>query len=107
VANYTGHEVRPIPPLYDEQHVIATVVKLVTHPEDEVIVGGAGKLYHAAHNVMRDPVDKMMAKTARRAMVEKSPPAPDTRGNIADPVAQGRGVSGGRRRGDAGRKDAR
>lgn len=66
VASYSGHEVRPISPLYDEQHVIETVVKLVTHPEDEVIVGGAGRLYNAAPNVMRDPVDRMRAKSASR-----------------------------------------
>jgi short-subunit dehydrogenase len=97
VANYTGHEVQPVPPLYDEQKVVDTLVRLVTDPEDEVVVGGMGKLYTAAHAMMREPMERALAKTSHRAMIEKSPPAPKTRGNIADPVPHGRGVSGGRR----------
>jgi len=43
-ANYSGHEPEPVPPLYDPQKVIDTYVRLASQPEDEVIVGGAGKL---------------------------------------------------------------
>ena len=97
-ANYTGHEVQPIPPLYDVQKVVDTIVRLVVHPEDEVIVGAAGKIISAAHAIMRDPMEKMMAVNAYRAMIENSPPAANTRGNLGEPVEAGRGVSGGRRR---------
>lgn len=98
VANYSGHKVEPIPPLYDEQKVVDTIVRLVTHPRDEVMVGRAGKLLNAAHGVLRRPVDKMMARNSYRAMIKKSPPAPDRRGNLVKPVMQGTGVSGGRKR---------
>ena len=97
-ANYTGHEVQPIPPLYDVQKVVDTIVRLIVYPEDEVIVGAAGKIFSAAHAIMRDPMEKMMAVSAYRAMIENSPPAPNTRGNLGEPVEGGRGVSGGRRR---------
>lgn len=105
VANYSGHEVQPIPPLYDEQRVIDTIVRLVTHPKDEVIVGRTGRVLNAAHGVLRRPVDKLMARNSHRAMIKKSPPAPDRRGNLVAPVMRGSGVSGGRKR--RGRRAAR
>lgn len=73
-ANYTGHQVQPVPPLYDEQKVVDTIVKLVSHPEDEVIVGGAGRVFDAAHSVMREPVEKLMAKPAHKARRRRSDP---------------------------------
>lgn len=96
-ANYTGHEVQPVPPLHNEQDVIDTIVRLVTHPQDEVFVGTSGKLMSAVHAVLREPLEKAMAWRSHKA-IEESPPAPPTRGNLAAPVEQGREVSGGRRR---------
>lgn len=96
VANYTRHEVQPIPPLYDAQQVVDTIIRLVTHPEDEVIVGGVGKIMSAAHAVMRDGMETVLAKNSHRAMIENSPPALDSRGNLTDPVEKGSGVRGGR-----------
>lgn len=105
VANYTGHEVQPVPPLYDEKKVVETIVGLITDPQDEVIVGGRGKVYAAAHGVMREPVEKAIAKSAHKAMIEESPPAGDTRGNIAEPVERGKTVSGGRRSQPSGEEE--
>ena len=59
--------------------------------------GAAGKLFSAGHAFMRDPMEKMMALNAYRAMIQNSPSAVNTRGNLGDPVEQGRGVSGGRK----------
>jgi NAD(P)-dependent dehydrogenase (short-subunit alcohol dehydrogenase family) len=36
-----GHKVVPIPPVYEPEQVIDTLVQLATDPKDEVAVGGA------------------------------------------------------------------
>jgi short-subunit dehydrogenase len=39
-ANYTGHEATPIPPVYDPQDAVKTILRLTEKPEAEVVVGG-------------------------------------------------------------------
>jgi hypothetical protein len=34
-SNYTGHKTEPIPPLYQREKVVETIVRLATDPEDE------------------------------------------------------------------------
>jgi short-subunit dehydrogenase len=98
MGNYTGHEVQPIPPLYDEHNVIKAVMRLIKHPKNEIIVGRVGKLLKAARGLLRNPVDRMMARNSHRALIKKSPPASDRRGNVFEPMRYGAAVSGGRRR---------
>src|SRR6201999_833480 len=43
-ATHSGRAVAPIPPVYDPQKVVDVIFELAQHPEDEVIVGAAGKL---------------------------------------------------------------
>jgi short-subunit dehydrogenase len=95
-ANYTGREVEPIPPLYDPQEVVDTLVRMATKPEDEVVVGGVGKMMVASHNVMPGPVEAMMGKETQTVQMVKADPAPDTQGSVHAPTEQGTEVSGGR-----------
>lgn len=95
-ANYTGKEAAPIPPVYEPQRVIETIVRMIDKPEDEVVVGTAGKLSVAARSVMPGAVDSMMGGNTRKAQFDDShPPAPPTSGAVHQPVAAGTGVEGG------------
>jgi hypothetical protein len=76
--------------------VIHTIVRLATNPEDEVVVGPAGKVAVAAHGLVPDTVEKMMGKHAHKEMMEKVPPAEETPGNVQQPSKKGTGVRGGR-----------
>jgi short-subunit dehydrogenase len=96
-ANYTGHEAVPVPPLYDPQKVIDTIVELITEPEDEVVVGGAGKIVTALHGLMPTVVEHALGKITHREQIEKADPAPATRGSVHDPIPEGTTVHGGRR----------
>lgn len=95
-ANYSGHEVQPIPPVYDPQLVVDTIVKLATQPEAEVTVGGMGVVMAAAHNVIPGVIEKMMGKEVDTVQMKNSSPAPDSDGSVHEPLPEGTEVSAGR-----------
>jgi len=94
-SNYSGHEAEPIPPLYDPQEVIDTYVRLATQPEDEVIVGGAGKFMSALHSIMPGIVEGMMNMQTQMAQ-KKAPPTEDSSNSIYEPSEESAEVYGGR-----------
>lgn len=93
-ANYTGHEVQPVPPLYDAQKVVDTLVRLVQKPEPEVIVGNLGKFAAAMHNVTPGIVEAVMANRAHKVQMEDAALAPDTTGSVHAPMAIGTELHG-------------
>lgn len=95
-ANYSGHEVQPVPPLNDPQDVIDTIVRLAVAPEDEVIVGASGKAMLLAHSVAPALTERVLAGRTHRVQMEELAHAPATRGSVAEPRAEGTGVYGGR-----------
>jgi NAD(P)-dependent dehydrogenase (short-subunit alcohol dehydrogenase family) len=95
-ANYIGHETRPIPPVYDPEKVVETIVSLATKPEDEVVVGLAGKVMTAVRAVAPGVADTFMRELSHRVQVEQAPPMPPTSGNVAEPMLDGTDVDGGR-----------
>jgi short-subunit dehydrogenase len=94
-ANYTGHETQPIPPVYDAQDTIDTIVRMAIDPEDEVSVGIAGKVSTFMHHLMPGIVESMMANRAHKAEFEKSPTAKRKSGSVREPGPEGQEVSGG------------
>lgn len=94
-ANYTGHKAVPIPPVYDPQEVIDTIVSLATHPKDEVQVGTAGTAAALFHQFMPFLTEKMMGKQTHMAQMEKAEPASDTDGGLLEPTPAGTGMTGG------------
>ena len=95
-ANYTGHEVTPIPPVYDADDVVKVLVRLAVHPEDEVAVGAAAKAAAIGHQIAPGLTEKMMGRQAHKTQMENAPPAEDTPGGVQEPVEKGSGVSDGR-----------
>lgn len=95
-SNYTGHEPKPIPPLYDPQMVVDMYVRLATEPEDEVIVGGVGKVMAALHSVVPGLVEGMMGKEAEVVQMENAPPERKSSNSLREPMDKGTGVYGGR-----------
>jgi short-subunit dehydrogenase len=88
-SNYTGKVAEPIPPLYDADKVVETIVALASRPEKEVIVGGMGKVIVAAHQVIPAVVEKMMGKQTDTAQLEKADDAADTEGAVRTPSETG------------------
>jgi short-subunit dehydrogenase len=96
-ANYSGHQVEPLPPTYDPEKVVKTILRLVTDPEDEVVVGAAGKVMTGVHEMARRPTEAAIGKQTRKAQ-EKAPPAENTSGSLHEPVDEGTEVTGGWRK---------
>jgi len=96
VANYTGHEAQPIPPLYDPQEVIDTYVRLASEPADETIVGGAGKFMSALHSIIPGMVEAMMGKQSDMVQMKNAPPEAPSSNSLQEPSEEGTGVYGGR-----------
>jgi short-subunit dehydrogenase len=94
-ANYTGHETQPIPPVYDAQETIDTMVRMAIEPEDEVAVGTAGKAATFLHHLMPGIVESMMARQTRKAEFDDAPQAPPKTGSVREPAPKGEEVSGG------------
>jgi short-subunit dehydrogenase len=93
-ANYTGHQAVPIPPVYDPQQVIDTIVGLATKPQDEVQVGNAGTVTTVFHNLFPGLTEKLMKKQTAAAF-ESADPVGDTEGGLRAPAPHGTSVTGG------------
>jgi len=94
-AQYTGKEASPIPPTYDPERVVDTIVKLATDPEDEVSVGTAAKIFNFAHHFFPGVVESMMARQTHKSEIEEAQPGKDTSGSLHEPMPTGTGVKGG------------
>lgn len=86
-GNYTGREGAPIPPAYDPKVTVDALVKLVNHPQDEIITGWQGKIANVLHHLMPNAVEKYMADNTEKAQLEDATPAPATSGNVHQPSA--------------------
>lgn len=91
-ANYTGHEARPIPPVYEPEDVVQAITKLASEPQDELAVGAAAKAAIMAHHIAPSLTERVMNRH-NQSTVEKAPPARETRGSLQQPIAAGSGVS--------------
>jgi len=88
-SNYTGHEVVPIPPVYEPEEVVEAIVRMSSSPEDEISVGTAAKLSIFAHQVAPGMAEKVMGRNAHKEMMEKAPLADDREGAVQEPVDEG------------------
>lgn len=84
-GNYTGHEAAPLPPTYDPKVTIDALVELVADPQDEVITGAQGGVFHFLHRLMPNAVERLMARNTEKAQIEDAPPAPVTAGTVHRP----------------------
>lgn len=96
-GNYTGHEVVPIPPVYDPQGCVDAIVELAENPEDEIIVGTQGKVSAFLHQLTPGMMEKLMGAMTHKKQIEDAPPAPDTAGSVHEPQPEGTTVEGGHR----------
>ncbi len=91
-ANFTGHDIHP-KEAGDPAEVVDVIVRLATHPEDEVAVGKGAASRIVKHNVLPKTTEKQQAERVHENFMEGAPPAPETHGSLftpsADPKAGG------------------
>ncbi len=96
MANHSGHAATPVPPLYDPQMVIDAILALATRPQPEIIVGTAGRLINALHQLAPASTETLMGAQTRHAQLN-APPAGNTSGAVLQPMHSGTQVNGGLR----------
>jgi NAD(P)-dependent dehydrogenase (short-subunit alcohol dehydrogenase family) len=61
-ANYMGHDIKALAPVYPPEQVAGEIVRLMSHPKAEVTVGDAGRILQAASGLMPAAVRDRLAR---------------------------------------------
>lgn len=94
-ANYTGKQLRPVPPLYAPERVAAAMVSLAKRPRASVTVGSAAHAVRLGHVVSPGLFGWISAKVVG-AYLKRAPLASETNGNLFEPSV-GTDITGGYR----------
>jgi short-subunit dehydrogenase len=93
-ANYSGRAVDAMPPVYEAQRVARTILRLVKKPRREVFVGHSGRFFNAQHQIAPTFTERFMAVLSDHFQLSRKKGATPTAGNLFEPMAEGRDVSG-------------
>ncbi len=80
-ANYTGREVKAMPPVYTPERVARTIVNLVRVPRREVVVGPMGRNLVLQAKLAPGLAGRAMAVQVDKARLSRTKPAPASEGN--------------------------
>lgn len=92
-ANYMGREVKAPEPVIPAQEVADAILKLISKPQKEVIVGTMGRLTTMARTIAPKLFDKKFKGMIEDNHFKNAPDAP-TSGNLYEPMPQWAQVSG-------------
>ena len=84
-ANYTGREVKAMPPVYSPERVAHTIVDVARAPRREVIVGPTGRGLVMQTKVTPGLVERMMAAQVDMTHLSRTKLARRTEGNLYKP----------------------
>jgi short-subunit dehydrogenase len=83
-GNYTGREIKPLPPLSNPKRVARAMVRLAEHPRDAVTVGASARAIRLGHFLAPGMASKLMAR-GLEAYFRQASPVRKTAGNLFDP----------------------
>jgi NAD(P)-dependent dehydrogenase (short-subunit alcohol dehydrogenase family) len=92
-GNFTGHALKPPPPVYDPHRVAAAMVACALRPRQSTTVGGAATIARLAHFLL--PGFPLLSGWLTRLGLEHSPQAQSSSGNLFVPSKGERRVEGG------------
>lgn len=84
-ANYSGRELRAMPPVYPPELVAAAIVRASVKPKPEIVVGAAGKVFVREHRRHPVAVEAQMAAQTNVGQLSPKQYAADTSGNLHTP----------------------
>jgi short-subunit dehydrogenase len=93
-ANYTGHYIKPAPPVYDPQRVARTIVSLADHPQESITVGSVAVLLRIS-TLLAPRLSRRIAAMLMDGYFKNAQPLPYTPGNVMLPVDYGTSIHGG------------
>ena len=86
-ANFTGVEVRAMPPVYSPERVAAAIVGLALRPRREVLVGASARVMSALWTLAPAIAEALLARVTERTHLRRRHAAPETLGNAFGPKA--------------------
>ncbi|WP_040704192.1 SDR family oxidoreductase [Nocardiopsis salina] len=93
-ANYTGHRVRPVPPISSPERVVRALVRSAERPRAEVTVGMTQRVASWGHSLFPSLYDQLAPPVMRvAAFSRESEDASD--GNVFGPITELASVTGG------------
>lgn len=93
-ANYTGHAVSALHPIYPPESVARTMVGLALHPRNEVFVGLTPRLLGLPHLLSPGRTERMLARQVASQVLRPATRAASP-GAVLRPMAEHTGASGG------------
>ena len=96
-GNYSGCEVRPIPPLVDPAEVAQGIVACARSPKREVTYGRAGKALELLHSLLPSLYERVLPATFEAGNYG-SRPQPPSPGSVLAPTVDTYAIDGGWRR---------
>lgn len=93
-ANYTGHYLKPAPPVYDPQYLARVMVGVAQKPKKAVTVGSVAGFLRIAHALSPGLFSTITAKTIE-AYLKKADRVSETSGNLFSPAHYGTSIHGG------------
>jgi NAD(P)-dependent dehydrogenase (short-subunit alcohol dehydrogenase family) len=93
-ANYTGHDVRPLPPVAGPKRVARMIVKLASRPRPVAIGGLAQRTFVPLHDALPRVHDRLVPVLMDRIALGKDTVAPHT-GTVFAPSPEANAVTGG------------
>lgn len=93
-AHFSGKELQAMRPVYPAESVATAVVRLIEHPKNEVVVGGAARLPKFLYAIAPDLAERAMARYVGKLNYKKTP-ASHTEGDLFQSEHQRARISGG------------
>jgi len=86
-ANFTGIELKAMPPVYAPERVAAAIVRLAHRPQREVLVGASARVMSALWTVAPGIAEALLARMTERTHLRRRHAAAETVGNAFGPKA--------------------
>ena len=93
-ANYTGHVLRPAPPVYDPQRVARNIVAIANHPQQAKSIGSFATFVRLAH-FFAPGISRAFTAKMVETYLHKAEPAPASSGNLFKHLDYGTSIHGG------------
>ncbi|MCX2968375.1 MULTISPECIES: SDR family oxidoreductase [Streptomyces] len=94
-ANYTGHRVRPVPPVYSPERVARAIVDLARRPRHEVVVGPAGRALLRGARRSPERTERLTGRRFGKSLVSRRHATAPGHGNLYTPTPGAGKVHGG------------
>lgn len=86
-ANYTGRQVKPVPPVVDPQRVVRAILRSVDHPRRQRTVGWWGRSLEAGHALAPSLFARMVGVAMKLTALGRQPAEPGP-GNVFEPMPE-------------------